>query len=159
MVYFGIRYHVNIEMANRLDEGQYSTDETITIKIPFNLPYQEEGKAFERVHGEFEYNGEFYKLIKQKVENGVLHVVCLKDKKQKCLSSFMADLVKMSTDLPVSSSTLKLMSSLSKDYVTTKTDTILLKIHLLADLKFHNSKFSLLFRSLKITTPPPEFLF
>jgi hypothetical protein len=114
VVYVGCLYKVRTEMAQRLDKGSYSAEETITIKIPFNLPYQADGKAFERRGGEFQHDGEFYKLVKQKIENDTLYVVCIKDNKEKKIFNFMADMVKMSSDLPASSSTMKLLNSLIK---------------------------------------------
>ena len=35
--------------------------------------------GYERVNGEFEHNGEFFKLVKQKLENDTLNIVCIKD--------------------------------------------------------------------------------
>ncbi|HEY8935853.1 MAG TPA: hypothetical protein VIM65_11555, partial [Cyclobacteriaceae bacterium] len=117
MVYLGWRFQARNEMAQRLDEENYTESETITIKLPYNLPYQDEG-GYKRVHGDFQHEGEFYKLVKQKIENDTLYVVCIKDNKEKKIFNFMADIVKSSTDMPATSSTMKLLNSLIKDYIS-----------------------------------------
>ncbi|HTJ50648.1 MAG TPA: hypothetical protein VL443_14400 [Cyclobacteriaceae bacterium] len=118
IVYLGWRFQARNEMAQRLDDENYSASETITIKLPYNLPYQDEGGGYKRVHGDFQHQGEFYKLVKQKIENDTLYVVCIKDNKEKKIFNFMADIVKSSTDMPATSSTMKLLNSLIKDYIS-----------------------------------------
>jgi hypothetical protein len=44
-------------------------DETILLKIPVAVPYQIDSEGYERVDGEFEHQGEFYRLVKQKYQN------------------------------------------------------------------------------------------
>lgn len=117
-VYVGLRYRAKSEMLVRLDAGNYSKEETVTLKIPFSLPYWMDSREYERVNGEFQYQGEFYQLVDQKLEKDTLYVVCIRDAKEKKLHDVMTDYVKLTNDLPASSQkTLKLLSSLFKDYV------------------------------------------
>ena len=64
---------------SRLNADHYAGSETITIRVPLNMPYSSNSDSYERTNGEFEYNGEFYRLVKQKRYNDTLYVVCIKD--------------------------------------------------------------------------------
>lgn len=157
IVYIGLREIARAEMTQRLDRENYSEDETITIKIPFNLPYQAEDGAFKRTRGDFRHNGEFYTLIKQKVENDTLYIICMKDKKEKKIFNFMADIVKMSTDLPTSSSTTKLVNSLIKDYMPSSSMNLLSQRGWHSNFLYNDKHFNLLIRDYSVLTPPPQF--
>ncbi len=157
-MYLGLLEKARLEMAQRLDEEDYSVNETITIKIPFKLPYQEEDKTFERMHGDFQHDGEFYKLIKQKVENDTLYIICIRDSKEKKIFNFMADMVKMSTDLPAASASTKLLNSLIKDYLLPVFMIEPSQQDCLLSVVFHEQHFSLLTRDLPVFSPPPDLL-
>lgn len=105
-------------MFRKLNSEKYSDAETITVKIPFALPYSSDSKDFQRIDGKFEHCGEFYRLVKQSLISDTLYIVCIRDNKEKVISNFMADMVKRSNDLP-SSANKKLLNSLMKDYVST----------------------------------------
>jgi hypothetical protein len=63
----GLQYKTALDLVRRLDSQQYSKDETITIKVPFAIPYQLDSNGYERVDGEIQYDGEFYRLVEQKL--------------------------------------------------------------------------------------------
>jgi hypothetical protein len=70
------------------------------------------------VDGEFEYNGEFYRLVKQRLSRDTLYVVCFKDQKTKEIHQALIDYVKTFTDKPVDAkSSGKMLTSVIKDYV------------------------------------------
>jgi hypothetical protein len=96
----GLKYKSTIEMVERLDQQQYSHTETITIAVPFAIPYQQDSE-YSRVDGEIEHNGEFYRLVKQKFEKDTLFIVCIKDHQSKRIKHALADYVKTFTDKPV----------------------------------------------------------
>ncbi|QLH32828.1 MAG: hypothetical protein HWD62_10745 [Cyclobacteriaceae bacterium] len=50
-VYLGLKVSVKQEMRARLDAEAYSEDETLTIKLPFALPYQNDWASYERIDG------------------------------------------------------------------------------------------------------------
>jgi hypothetical protein len=157
-IYVGLRYHAKSELLSRLDAKDYSSEETITLRIPFTLPYWMDSRGYERVNGEFQYQGEFYHLVEQKLEKDTLYVVCIKDANETRLHGAMADYVKLTNDIPTSSQkNVKLFGSLMKDYVK-GTGTVILKIqdgwsqeHL-----FGNPSFRLLSLSSPVYSPPPE---
>ena len=158
VIYVGLRYHAKSELLTRLDAKDYSSEETITLKIPFTLPYWMDSREYERVNGEFQYQGEFYHLVEQKLEKDTLYVVCIKDASETRLHEAMTDYVKLTNDIPASSQkNVKLFGSLMKDYVKGN-GTEILEIqqgwslaYLFGDPCFH-----LLSISSPVFSPPPE---
>jgi len=117
-VLVGLRYKAKHDLVQRLDTDQYRYDETITLKVPLVIPYNTDDDDFERVDGEIEYEGEFYRLVKQKLVRDTLHIVCIKDAKSKNIKKALADYVKTFTDKPVDSKTKgKIQISFIKDYL------------------------------------------
>lgn len=157
-IYVGLRYQAKSDLMTRLDARDYSSDETITLKIPFTLPYWMNSREYERVNGEFQYEGEFYKLVEQKLENDTLYVVCLKDAQERKLYEAMTDYVKLTNDLPASSQkNIKLFGSLMKDYVK-GVNAEILKVQLgwSQERQFGTPAFHLITLSSPIFSPPPE---
>ena len=71
--------HLSRELTQLLNAGNYSELETFEFKIPLNIPYPIQNRGFDRVHGAFEFDGEFYELVQQKLERDTLYVVCIKN--------------------------------------------------------------------------------
>ncbi|HEX8060845.1 MAG TPA: hypothetical protein VF473_07910, partial [Cyclobacteriaceae bacterium] len=103
------------ELQSRLDTGQFSGSQTITIKAPISIPYQSD-REYEKVRGEFEYQGQFYKLVKQRVLGDTLYVVCVIDSKKKALSDEMNEFTRKANDASSASQPLKVASSQVQDY-------------------------------------------
>jgi hypothetical protein len=117
-VLVGLRYKAKHDLVQRLDTDQYRYEETITLKVPLVIPYNTDDDDFERVDGEIEYEGEFYRLVKQKLVRDTLHIVCLKDVKSKNIKKALADYVKTFTDKPSHGKTKgKIQISFIKDYL------------------------------------------
>ncbi len=117
-VFLGLQYKNDKDMIQRLDAEKYSDSETVTIKIPISIPYAMDSKSFERVDGNFEHNGEFYRLVKQKLANDTLYVVCLKDHENKRIDEALTSFVKTFTDNPVDQhSSSKIVINFIKDYI------------------------------------------
>ncbi len=146
-------------MISRLDALEYSEDETITLKMPFVLPYWTDSKDYVRVDGEFQYQGEFYKLVKQRLEKDTLYVVCIKDVNEKKLFGMMSDYVKLSNDIPSSSQqALKLLGSFIKDYVQSSKIEISLSEGWSQECAFSEPLFYLLTQSSPVSSPPPKLI-
>ena len=117
-VFLGLQYKNDKDMIQRMDAEEYSDSETVTIKIPISIPYAMDSKGFERVDGKFEYNGDFYRLVKQKLLQDTLYVVCLKDHENKRIDEAMTSLVKTFTDKPADQhSNSKIVINFIKDYI------------------------------------------
>ncbi|MGC3943919.1 MAG: hypothetical protein QM762_05175 [Chryseolinea sp.] len=118
----GIQYHSGRALESRLDRNQYDPSETVTLKFPMALPYQTDQISYERVDGKVEYNGEYYRLVKQKLAKDTLYIVCIKDHDGKLIAEALSDYVKTYTDKPADAKhTLKAFNFI-KDYLPTSTD-------------------------------------
>jgi hypothetical protein len=119
-IFAGLQWQSGRAFNARLDSNNYEEQETVTYKIPLTVPYGTDSRDFERVEGEFTFQGETYRLVKQKFYRDTLHVVVMKDEKSKRISEALSDYVKTFTDKPVSAkSTAKLSFDFSKDYLFT----------------------------------------
>lgn len=156
-IYWFARDHFHAIMLQKLDADNYSSYESITLKIPISLPYQLNSASadFERINGSFQYRGEFYKLVKQKMKADTLYVVCIKDQQEKQLHAAMSDFLKISNDIP--SSNIKVLNGFVKDFE----EVALIEIHTVRNsilAKIYTShQYSLLNRSIAVLSPPPKF--
>ncbi|MBS1557395.1 MAG: hypothetical protein JST69_01605 [Bacteroidetes bacterium] len=118
--YYGI-YAGMIRQANKkaelaIETSTYDQSETVTIKIPLTLPYPFEN-GFERASGDFEYGGEYYKLVQQKYEKDTVYIVCLRNSDHKKAANIFSDLVKQSIDhSSVPNQNAKTLIGFLKDY-------------------------------------------
>ena len=104
-------------MMQKLDRSEYSDSDMITIKIPIAIPYATDSRDFERVDGMFEYKGEFYRLVKQRLLQDTLHVVCVKDHEMAYINQAWEDYVKTFTDNHSDKTNAKTFHTLIKDYI------------------------------------------
>ena len=157
IVFWGLRQQNSIELTARLDANQYTAEETIELKIPVTLPYPIQQQDFERVDGKFEHNGEHYKLVKHKLLNDTLYIVCIKDQEDKRLVKTMTEYVKLSNDLPANSDkAANFLGKLLKDFESaddvafTGTDGWSLQ------LSFISKTYLTIIREKNIISPPPK---
>lgn len=100
-LFFGLHYQNRQELIQRFDTENYNELETVTIKVPLAVPYANESQEYQRVDGEFEHNGEFYHMVKQRLSQDTLYIVCVKDQQSKRINQALTDYVKTFTDKPV----------------------------------------------------------
>jgi hypothetical protein len=120
-ILIGLQFRIASETNHALDEDKYSTAEAITVKVPVSLPYSMDEENYHRVTGEFEHDGEVYRLVKQRFHGDTLYIVCVKDTKSKKINLALNDYVKTFTDHPLSAKQqgTKLVPSIIKDYLNT----------------------------------------
>lgn len=118
-LFFGLQYRNTQKMNSQLDADNYNEEEAITIKVPITIPYATDSRDFERVSGEFEYNGEYYRLVKQRLTHDTLHIVCVKDQHSKRIHQALASYVKTFTDKPTDNQpgSAKAATDFIKDYL------------------------------------------
>jgi len=82
--WYGYRFVTNYlqkkadkQLEARLDVNDYSEAQLIEIRVPLNMPYQNNSSKFERHYGEIEVNGKIYTYVKRKIEDGVLILKCI----------------------------------------------------------------------------------
>jgi hypothetical protein len=119
-IFIGLRLRNVQELVQKLDNNSYRESETFTFKIPLTVPYYTDSRDFERVDGEFEQDGEVYHLVKQKLSQDTLYIVCVKDQESKKINQVLADYVKTFTDKPESAKqgSKTTVQSLIKDYIS-----------------------------------------
>ena len=117
-LFLGLKYKNSLQVTNRLNADDYRDSETVTIKIPLAVPYFSD-TDFERVDGQIEYKGQFYRLVKQKLAKDTLHVVCIQDPKAKHIEEALTEYVKTFADQSADRSSSKTIHSFIKDYVST----------------------------------------
>jgi len=114
----GIQYHSSQVLGQRLDRDQYLEEETMTIRLPLSIPYHNDGNSYRRVDGQIEHNGEFFRLVKQKLAHDTLYIVVIKDNDTKHIRQALADYVKTFTDNPVDTKhNGKLLTTIIKDFL------------------------------------------
>jgi hypothetical protein len=157
LAFWAFEYKLNRDLTTRLDKNLYSEEETFSIKIPVALPYPIQQQDFERVDGKFEYNGEFYKLVKHKLENDTLFIVCIKNHEQKQLVKTMTSYIKLSNDIAgTGKKALSFLSKLLKDFDTSL--GISIETHSATSDPISYGEFStnVITRTIPIHAPPPE---
>lgn len=118
-IYWGLQSRAKSDLLHRLDADNYSGEDLIIISLPITLPYPLQEQGYERVDGEFEYQGEFYRLVKQRLEKDTLFMVCIKDHHKKKLLNVLNEYSSYVNNLPSSSDqTLDMFSKLFKDYTS-----------------------------------------
>ena len=109
--------------------------------------------------GKFEHQGEYYKLIKQKLEGDTLYILCIKDNKEKHLNNKMIEFGNLSNDLPMQSKqSQNLLSKLLKEYEPLHQLVFITEEGWVANIKFSHLLFRMLEIEQLIQSPPPKSL-
>lgn len=147
----------NHKLLERLEANQYSDQETVVLTIPLTMPYPVYQNGYERVHGEFEYQGAQYTLVKQKLENDTLFIVCIRNEESKKISAVLADFSKLTNNLPAGSKqALNLLSKLFKDFTTTDHWSASFKCFILSTAPYSDIEVRLTSPSVPVDSPPPR---
>lgn len=118
-LFMGLEYANDREMTQKLDASGYSESEEILVKVPLTMPYGRDSEDYERIDGKFHHNGEYYRLVKQRMYHDTLFVVCVKDQQSKRIDEARGEFAKTLTDTPSdqANQTAKSLSGFSKDYI------------------------------------------
>jgi hypothetical protein len=156
-VFVGLQVKSGQVMRERFDSESYSADQEVTIKVPITIPYATDSRGYERVDGEFEHNGQIYRLVKQKLQSDTLFIVCVKDNQAEKINQALEDYVKTFTDKPVSSKKGNASSfQFSKDFISNSTEIKSSAAGWNVPLSFVGIINSYLFISQNGTSPPPR---
>jgi len=98
-VFMGARFQMVQQIRERFAINDYQHNAEVTIKVLLTMPYTTD-TDYERVDGEFNYQGNVYRLVKQKLMNDTLYVVCIKDAQANKIDKALEDYVKTFTDNP-----------------------------------------------------------
>jgi hypothetical protein len=157
IVFWALRVQAKAALTQRLDAGSYSDDETIELKIPITLPYPIQSTGFERTNGMFEHRGEFYKLVKHKLQNDTLYVICIRDHAQKQLEQTMTEYANLSNDLPgAAGKALNYLGKLLKDYNAEDAVVLIQQPGWHAEVTFQEFSTAVIKSPAQIIIPPPK---
>jgi len=156
-VFMGLQFVNEKEMKALFDDDNFLPEEEITIKVPITIPYATDSRGFTRVDGEFEHEGEVYRMVKQRYISDTLQIVCVKDNTSKEIRQALADYVKSYTDKPSSEkSTTKNIQNFIKDYISCS--TVLQSEesgwNKVLDYRTHTSVYESL--AIQLNSPPPR---
>jgi hypothetical protein len=124
-VFVGLRMKAEQAMRTQFDDENFVAEEEVIIKVPITIPYANDSRSYERVDGEFEYKGQVYRLVKQKLQSDTLFIVCIKDDQTAKINQALADYVKTFADKPATSKQSNFSTfQFSKDYLLNTTEII-----------------------------------
>ena len=114
----GYRLIVTISMAKAdtalqlsLDNETYNQTDLFLVKIPINLPYQNNWTSFERVDGEINFEGETYRFVQRKVENDTMYLQCIRHVAKTNIQQKANDYFGKTNDVAIDNHTAKKSSS------------------------------------------------
>ncbi len=121
--YYGIFMGLRIQMAGQVrdnfSKNIYALSDEMTFKVPIAIPYASDMLEYQSVDGEFEHQGNIYRLVKQKLFKDTLYIVCVKDTRTQKINKALEDYVKTFSDKPASEkSGSKTLPTFSKDYIS-----------------------------------------
>jgi len=152
----GLKFQSGQALESRLDKEQYEAAETMTLKFPLALPYYIDDESYERVDGQVEYKGEFYRLVKQKRERDTLFIVCIKDHDSKRIAEAMSDYVKTYKDDASDASHAIKGFTVIKDFIGTSTAVESASTGWNHEVEFATSSALYTSVSAQHTSPPPR---
>jgi hypothetical protein len=119
-VLLGLKTASGDQITERLNSDMYDLGGTVTFKVPLAVPYGTDSRNYESVNGEFEKDGEIYRLVKQRFYQDTLYIVCIKDEKTSKINSALEDFVQSFAGQEDDSQQKSVSQNLIKDYVNTK---------------------------------------
>jgi hypothetical protein len=118
-IFLGLQYKNDHDFSLRLEQNQYSQNDVMTITVPMAIPYHSDDQEFSRAEGRIQYDGNIYRLTKQKLVHDTLYIVCIRDKAETKIAEALSDYVKTFTDNPSHTNHGKATVNLIKDYLPT----------------------------------------
>jgi hypothetical protein len=85
----GLQYKNAASWSKTFDEGSYSLEDTRSIKI--YQPGSSATEAYARIDGEFEKDGQIFRLIKQRHFKDTFHIVFIRDERGTLIKHALSD--------------------------------------------------------------------
>lgn len=159
--FLGLHFNATAKLSQQLDQGNYSSGETYEFKIPLVVPYPIQETGYDRAYGNFEHDGEFYSLVKQKLENDTLYIVCIKNHMKKQLAEAFTEYANVSNDTGNATSKAgnELLSKLIKDFNSSGLPEVILCEGWSRKVNFSAISEATIEMYLEVSSPPPNALF
>ncbi|MDP4131967.1 MAG: hypothetical protein Q8939_17550, partial [Bacteroidota bacterium] len=119
--------NADIKMEASLDNNEYNEADLVTLRVPLNMPYQIDNARFERVNGEFSFEGKIYKYVKRRVSNGTLVLLCLPDVQKMHLRKAKTEYGNYANDISSSSNKNTGRSDLQKNHSCSEYEAFLFR--------------------------------
>ena len=117
-VFVGLQKSRALDIQSKFDQENYNSEDEVLIKFPLTVPYVSDSREYTRVDGEFEHQGEVYRLVKQRYTADTLFIVCVKDDATREIKRALTDYVKTFSDTPSSEKNQsKTTQNLIKDFI------------------------------------------
>ena len=150
-LFVGLQYRNDQRIEQFADRDQFD-GELMTLKIPLALPYPSSNKAFERTNRKFEFQGEHYRLLKQKLTQDTLYIVCYKDRDSKKIATALSDVVKTFAD----QNSDKHLSSFVKEYLSSTFSMESITTGWSLELRPHEIRYDVMASELATLYGPPR---
>ena len=148
------------EIVQVIEKEALSDKDLIVFSIPITLPYQSD-RDYERVEGDFEYEGRYYEMVKKRLKNDTLYVYCINNLAQERLkanlSKHTAAHISSLAGSENRSTTEKIIKQAIKDYFSKASEMLAAKPHYVAFIEAtsyylpHITSFDL-----RVPSPPPK---
>ena len=160
LVFWALRSQAKSNLLHRLDADEYASDdiEVLTIPIDINLPYPVSQKpGYQQTDGEFEHNGSHFNIVKQKIENDTLYLVCVKNHQEKKLVSKLNEYSNLMNNVPSGTKhTIEFWGKLFKDYTSSSLTSTVHNEGWVFSSSFVELTFTVLTKDYPILSPPPK---
>lgn len=158
-VFLTFYYHAENALVKQADAGHYTADDEVVLSLSLSLPYPVHAGEYKAPSPKsFEYLGEHYTVVRQKVEGNEVQLVCVRNARQNKLALAMTDYSKAVNNLPAGHA-LQVVAKFFKDYQST---TGLSICHAMTGfyIQLPSSRISLTFPDVHypVISPPPEKL-
>lgn len=123
--YYGLlllaREQLAFEIRQKIDEHAGTISGNMILKIPYSLPYASNSQDYERTSGEITYSGEVYRMVKQRVYEGTLYIVCVRDAQTTEVNQVISEYSQNFSDQAQESGASggKALNQLAKEYIIT----------------------------------------
>lgn len=94
-----MEHRANTQLETKLDTNDYDEASLIELKVPLDIPYQTDWKDFERYDGEITIDGQHYKYVKRKIQDGMLVLKCIPNESKHRIESARDQFFQLANDL------------------------------------------------------------
>ena len=98
------QYEIERKAEELIDTHASEISGNLILRIPMNAPYSESAEEYTRVEGEINFEGLPYRMVKQKVQDNFLYVVCVKDDRTRIATDEINEMIAAVSGQPVKES-------------------------------------------------------
>jgi hypothetical protein len=92
-VLLGLKITSSEELTARLNSDMYDLGAKVTFKVPLAVPYGTDSENYLPAGGQFENEGEIYRIVKQRLHKDILYIECIKDESTTRINDALTDFV------------------------------------------------------------------